>query len=90
VFEPEGEKRATVGDGEGVERETLEDILPGLVLALREREPQVANVLAENLQSVVVAGGARPAHLLYAAHKAQRNVCNNIEARDISNFVNHI
>ena len=49
LLEPEGKKLATVGDGEGVEREALEDILPGLVFALGEGKPQVADILAEYL-----------------------------------------
>jgi hypothetical protein len=60
-----------------VEREALKHILPRLVFALGEGKPQVADILAEYLQSVVVAGGPSAAHFLYAAHKTQRNICND-------------
>ena len=45
-----------------------------MTVPLVEGESQVPDVAAEDLEAVVVSGGARPAHLLDSTYKPKRYV----------------
>ena len=57
------EQHGLVAQGEAVEGQALEDILPGMAVHLVQGEAQVPYVLANDVQTIVISGGSRSSNL---------------------------
>ena len=57
------EEHRVVAQGEAVEGEAVEDVLPGVAVHLVEGEAQVPHVPADDVQPIVVPGGSRSSDL---------------------------
>ena len=67
------EQHGLVAQGEAVEGQALEDILPGMAVHLVQGEAQVPYVLANDVQTIVISGGSRSSNLSVKTWRTVQN-----------------
>ena len=68
------EQHGLVAQGEAVEGQALEDILPGMAVHLVQGEAQVPYVLANDVQTIVISGGSRSSNLSVKTWRTVQNL----------------
>ena len=66
-----------MGHGECFGCQALENVLPWVTIHLRESEPEVSDILAENLQAIVISRSSGSSNFVNSGDKSEGNIKND-------------